>query len=283
MLCLHLLPFLRTIDIIPSMHGDDFEDFIGSHHATEPALLPVGLQSLHEFNWHSEQAYRSVNYKMLITLMRLPSIESIDVHVVEEYSPFPEPDEHSTSGITNLHFSGGAISDISLTRILTLPRALTHFTYNGTHGNNLDLGLFSAALKPLKQSLEHLEINLLNGWSRSEPDDLSMVRFAPLRDWPMLRVVRIMPSTLLGTKHELGLAQVLPAGLCAFGIMNDYFLPLEDVVEMVLVMLEQKTKQLPRLRRLALSSSIRINPELSRKVRIACLAVGVEVVGLCGL
>lgn len=282
-LCLHLLPFLRTIDIIPSMYGDDFEDFIESHHATESTLLPLGLQSIREFNWHSSQVSRRVSYTMLITLMRLPSIQSIDVYVIEEYIPFPEPDEPSTSGITNLHFSGGAISEISLTRILKIPRALTRFTYNGMYGNNPDLGLFSNALKPLQQSLQYLEINLLNGWSRSEPDDPLMASFASLRDWPMLHIVRIAPVALLGMKNELGLAQVLPAGLCAFGIMNDYFWSLEDVVEMVLVMLEQKAKRLPRLRRLALSSSIRMNPELCRKVRVACMAVGVEEVGLCGL
>lgn len=279
-LCLHLLPFLTTLDIIPSLYEYDFEAFIESLHATPPTSLPLGLQSLREFNWYSGESDHGVSYTMLLTLMRLPCIRIIDLHIVEELrGPFPEPDKKGISGLTNLHLSSAAISDTSLARILTLPSALTRFSFNATHGSDLNLTHLSTALKPLQHSLQHLELGLFHGWNRSGIDELSITKLASLRDWPVLRSVRVAPVALLGVVKEQGLAQVLPPGLCAFGILGDYFWSDEEVADMVLVMLGQKEKLLPRLRRLALSSGIRVNLKLVEKIEVACKNVGVVRVG----
>ncbi|KAL0639421.1 hypothetical protein Q9L58_001449 [Maublancomyces gigas] len=273
-LCLYLLPFLTTLDVMPSFRNHDFEVFIESLHATLPTSLPPGLQSLRVFNWYSDGCEQGVSYAMLLTIMRLPCIRTIDVDIIEELrGPFPDPDSRAISGITNLHFSA-AISSTSLTRILTLPRALTHFSFNLTLGYDLNLSHLSTALKPLQRSLQILELGIFDRWSRGEVDGL----LTSLREWPVLRSVRIAPVTLLGVENEQGLAQVLPAGLCALGIFSDYISLDTDIAEIVLVMLGQKGKMLPCLRRLALPPCIEANPKLFTEIIVACEKVGVVVV-----
>lgn len=78
-------------------------------------------------------------------------------------------------------------------------------------------------------------------------------------------------------ENEQGLAQVLPAGLCALGILSDYFSLDKDIAEIVLVMLGQKEKMLPCLRRLALPPCIEANPKLVTGINVACGKVSVVV------
>lgn len=279
-LCLHLLPSLTTLVLFPPLGYYIMVNFIESLKPTLPTSVPLGFQSLRNFHWYPGERHNEygVSYTMLLTIICLPSIRTITVSIIERLcGPFPAADDMAISAITDLRLCCAAISSTTLTRILKLPRALTRFSFYAKNGNGSTIVHLTNELKPLQHSLQELVLDCLNCWDKGM--EQSITKLASLRDWPELRIVRIAPVTLVGADNELGFAQVLPAGLCALGIEPDKFWSDEDVADMVLVMLEQKTRMLPRLQRLALSSGIGTKPVLLEKIMVACKSVGVMLVG----
>lgn len=256
-LLMHLLPCLHALHIRPG-EDNEFDQLLESHHATKStASLPLALQSLCEFSWHSGDSDSGVGSGTLLALMRLPCIRLIDVQIVDEIeSPFPGASDATTilpeSAVTNLNFSYGQISGPCLTRILKLPRALTHFSYRSMFGNTFTLAELDTAMEPLKHTLCHLDLDLfdLQPMQEFDPSEDSTT-LGSLREWPALRSVRISLLPLVGLELSQSLAGLLPAGLRALQVIRDPFWQIEDVVNEVVAMLEQKEAMLPLLVKLA--------------------------------
>lgn len=279
-LLMHLLPCLRILDVIPPEDRDEFNDLMEAHYATQhTGSLPLAFRFLREFVSSSDFADCGVGSTMLLTLLRLPHIRTIVVPMVDEdESPFPGADSTAIvaiSTVTNLNFSYTDLSPSALTRIFTVPRTLTHFSYCAAQGWDYDLAAFSTALQPLQHSLRHLHLDLYRyNKDASQP----ITTLASLRDWPLLRGERISLLPLLGTTGSQELARVLPAGLCALEIISDPSWLAERVVDEVVVMLGEKERLLPRLKMLAVLLSGEKSLEDMERLGAACKVANVQLV-----
>lgn len=279
-LLLHLLPRLRTLHVIPAHDRDKFDEFMSAENA-----IPLALQSLQEFRWYSADRRSGVSPTMLLTLLGLPSIRIIDVHMVTELeSPFSAPDAATvamaTSPATHLEFSFGEISTWTLSRILKIPRALTHLTYRAVSGNRSSLSDVAASLAPLRSTLQHLDLDLFRCIIRVHHGAWQTESFGSLREWPVLRNVRCSLMTLLG-KGETRLADVLPPGLRALETVSDPFWTVEEAVCEVVAMLARKHVMLPRLRTVAVHVNWPKSEEMVGRLSAACTAAGVRLVEGC--
>lgn len=281
-LLMHLLPCLRTLRVHPCEDSDEFDDLLDSHHATKStASLPLAFQSLREFSWHSGDSDSGVGSTMLLALMRLPCIRLIDVHIVDEIeSPFPGSRNATTilpeSAVTNLDFSYGDISGPSLTRILRLPRALTHFSYRAISTNNFTFAELDTAMQPLKLTLCQLDLNLFP--SQVINPCSSWTTLGSLREWPALRRVRMSLVLLVGLELSHSLAGLLPAGLRTLQVLRDPYWPFENVVDEVVAMLEQKEAMLPLLVKLGVPIDWKPSEAVVERLRAACPGTGVQLV-----
>lgn len=276
-LLLHLFPRLRILHVIPAHDRDKLDEFLSADNAT-----PLGLQSLREFRWYSADRRRGVSPTMLLTLLGLPSIRIIDVHMVTELeSLFPAPDAATlamaTSAATHLEFSFGEISTWTLSRILKVPRALTHLTYRAISGNHSSLSEVADSLAPLRSTLQHLDLDLFRCISRDHHGAWQTESLGSFREWPVLRNVRCSLMALLG-KDETRLADVLPRGLRALETVSDPFWTVEEAVCEVMAMLARKHVMLPHLRTVAVHVYGPKSQELVGRLGAACTAAGVELV-----
>lgn len=269
-LLIHLLPRLHTLHVIPAHDRDKFDEFIADDY-----VMPAGLQLLREFRWYSADRHSGVSPAVLLRLLRLPCIRTIDVHMVTEIeSPSRVLDAATeaigTSAATHLEFTFGDISLNSLTPILKIPRALTHFTYRGIAGNLAALPDVGSALAPLRSSLQHLDLDLFRCINRSPQGAAQSESIGSLREWPVLRNVRCSLMALLG-KEPSQLADVLPFGLHALETVGDSFWTVEEVAREVVVMLQRKQSMLPGLKTVAVHVDWLKSPEMVGRLEVACV------------
>lgn len=282
---MHLFPRLHALHLIPPQFSDDFEELMEEHHATtDAAMLPRSLQSIREFSWSWFAGQTGISSTMLLTLLRLPSIRDINVHIIDEVEwPHPGtkdtiavPDYTGVSGVTHLKFRYGNISPSSLTRILKLPRALTHFSYRAKEGFNFNFADLGAALRPLRHSLRHLDLDLFWGIGHIQFEVVPRTTLGSFQDWPVLRYLRIPMMPLLGKDRSDLLAYMLPVGLCELEILSDPYWLFPDVVGEVVVMLGRKASMLPSLRELKIVDKSTCL-EVVQKLRAACKVANVEL------
>lgn len=282
-LLLHLLPCLHSLHAITPDDCDEFDDLMDAHHATQHiASLPLAFQSLRQFVIGSAFTICGVGSTTLFTILRLPHIRVIDFPVVyEDGSRFPEAEASTTiasSSITHLTLSLTDLSESALGRILSVPRALTHFSYSAMKGCNYDFAAFSTALHPLQNSLYHLDIDFFLYANCSNCYPQPTIRLPSLRQWPALRSVRTALFPLLGRTGSYELARMLPVGLTTLEIILDGYWPIERVVDVVVVMLEQKGTMLPRLKWLMVLLDAEKSLEVMERLGAACKAADVQLV-----
>lgn len=278
-LLLHLLTRLHTLHVIPPHDRDSLDEFLSTDHA-----IPAALQSVREFRWYSADSASGVSPTMLLTLLRLPSIRIIDIHMVAEIEvPFPitngdaATNAMGTSTATHLEFTFGDISSWSLTRIMRVPRALTHFTYRAISGNRMGFGDMEFGLAPMQSTLQHLDLDLFRCIGRRFHGAVQSVPICSLREWPVLRNVRCSLMVLVG-QDKSRLADVLPRGLRALETVIDSFWTAEEVVHETVVMLQRKNEMLVGLKSVAVHVDWPKRPDIVERLGTACRGVDVELV-----
>lgn len=183
--------------------------------AGPPGAAPT-FQSLREFTWGQVDSRSSgIGPTQLLTL---PCIR----HITVDMAPGPDMDSipreiltplAGTSTVTHLALSDGNMSATGLTRILQLPRALTHLRYDGRVGN-ADVPLFRVALACVRATLQYLRI----GDCAAFGDDgrwNAHRGIGPLKDWPALRSVGGSLVVFIGPCEGVTdtLAGIMPAVL----------------------------------------------------------------------
>lgn len=179
-----------------------------------------------------------------------------------------------TSTVTRLALAFDGVSCEWLTRILLIPQTLTYLSCTVYFVRPFDLSHLRSALQPLKNSLNHLSLDLrdISAWGGQVTNTIGS-----LRAWTVLRSVRISLIALPGAAYA-SLAHVLPACLHNLHIIDSSN---AVVWGAVVPMLEDKEWMLPRLEKLAGSVDGILSPDWMDRVEEACAAAGVEFVDSC--
>lgn len=243
----------------------NFLRFLESEKALSPTA-PAALRSLREFHC-SARDRSSLTRNTLIALLQLPCIDHIDarirarpVHASCVLTPVAR-----SSCITKLRFADSHLSLAQLSSILTIPIALTHFSYTAATGGAFDIMGFMATLAPLPQTLQYLHMDL------RYTVILTPVEFegASLRAWSALRSLSCPLVALMRPESESMLADVLPSGLRELAVIACAPWLYREVVEKVVDMLKRKDMQVPALRKVAVVSIA--EPQFVREMlEVAC-------------
>lgn len=209
-LLLHHLPNVRKLELnTPSTNFQYAHAHFEAAIRTPTPLLALGLRSLRAFH-----TAPNVATPWLVALLRLPSLRTIEIGI-NDYDDTPVPSEiKGTSGVTDLTLSCMGISTAVLASLLQIPAALTRFSYDEIYDEpypvtEADAAAFSAALQPLRPTLQHLVIHGLIRALGSGISDLN--RIGSLRAWPNLRTLCCPMETLLGWPMTAQLVHVVPA------------------------------------------------------------------------
>lgn len=156
-LLLHLLPHVRELHLWPPDSPSTYNDYLVATNGT----LPLALRSVRHLSCTWASNHRGVTRDMLLTILTLPNIETVEVHILDEIDdPYPVA-TNATSLISTLHISYSEISIPSLAHILLVPRARTHLSFTSTiHPVIIDLGELYSALAPVRDTLQVLELIL---------------------------------------------------------------------------------------------------------------------------
>lgn len=291
---LHLLPELHGLHLLPPSQCDQLDHLFQSFHVQQPIeTLPKAFHSLREFRCHWDSCYSGVSTEVLVLLLRLPYIRSITIPfagVTEPCSPKVNAAiaaAAGTSTITHLECASVLSQASSLPGILTIPRALMHFSYFGGRENvdAFDLVAFGRTLQPLRKSLKSLHLDFINLYSNARGDNNRLTAtIGSLHQWPVLSIIQCPLLALLGLGPQpdspLQLADVLPVGIRELEILGDSYWSFADTVHEVVVLLGQK-EMVPRLKRVAVYQDYRRDYQLLERLRAACRAAEVELVELC--
>lgn len=140
-------------------------------------------------------------------------------------------------------------------------------------------GLFGLAIKPVRSTLEHLDIDLED--PLIEEEESSPARIGSLRLWPSLRSLKCPMTLLLGSRlaeNSPWLVEVLPPNIRDLHIVPCPSWSNEETVREVVQLLDEKEHVPPALRVLTISSVRRLNPQVVQTLEAACEAVAVKLV-----
>lgn len=280
-LLLHLVRHLHVLTLTSLENSTDvFAQLIVTHDTSlGPRTLPLPLRNLREFKCTNG----GVSPESLLTLLQLPCIRKIDVHLTDDANTPLDLIEAAagTSPVTTLRFAPADIPPPLLERILKIPIALSYFSYTTRSCTVLPLSCVGQTLQPLRQTLLHLEIDL-SGVTQPMNMPHTPAFFLPgsFWDWPALQTVTCALWTLLGrpvVSDGLRLADVLPVGIKELDIRGGGFWSFEQEVDRLVELLGVKDAAMPGLLKLAVGmgeESLRSKDML----RVACEAAGVELV-----
>lgn len=290
-LLLHLLPSVRVLRInpprdIPPLTISYFTYCVEPLHDALGDRPTLRLQSLREFSCFNRRRGfgGGVTVKTVLTLMTLPCLNSIDVHIVDDPTPYSYSYIDGGvpfSPVTRLRLSGDQLTAISLSLLLKAPTALTHFTFYALN-YNFDIPDFMAPLSLVRLSLQHLHLDFNRELviSPGEKDDRIRGSF---REWPVLRTlsysaVEVVEEWL--TQEPLSFADVLPCSLRGLQIRKDPYRPSRKLVDQVVELLRQKKEVVPALETVAVTSSSDDGAEIQAcaELRLACENAGVILV-----
>lgn len=231
LLLLHLVPLLQVLTIYPTRDHSLNTFFIELLSVLSRATptLPMPLQSLREFCCLHDAINDSMNSMMLLTLISLPCITIIDVRAIDSPSASTQPSGAAgTSPLTKLRLTNSMLILSTLSLVLAVPRALTHFAYSVPAGRFYNVTGFTDSLRPMQNTLQYLQLDfsgmVREGYSppRRSPGQL-MTGFRPyyphgftggsLCGWNALRTLSCSLSPLLGNwmaGRLLRLVDVLP-------------------------------------------------------------------------
>lgn len=287
-LLLYLLSSLRVLNLSPSHDSDYFADFMDDHHVLQPLLtLPVGLQSLRNFRWGTEDRTDRMSVDLLLTILCLPHIRTIDVQMGDPihlavYTAMATatttiPHITTRSPVTHLIISYGNLGAWWLAGVLKIPLALTHLSHWG--GWTLDSGIlaFRLAIQPLKHSLRLLNLE----FEFALEDEQHTNTIGSLRDWPVLHTVHVPLAALLvvstGNTSSHGLADVLPACIRDLQIFEDRCWMYDEAVQKVVELLGQK-ERVPGLQQVGVLTKTWKGFEMEERLQEACSAADMRLV-----
>lgn len=279
-LLLYLLPNLQELNLGGTPYESwDFQAFMDAQAYLSHDTLPIGLHSLRQFCGGGWGYNGAPSPEAFVALLMLPSIRIIEERMVED-NTIDHLDIDKFAGkstVKMLKFSYSEITALSLARILKMPCALTHFSYSHTPmGRELNINGrgIEVALRPLRPTLEYLELKVVDPWSDGNPSPVGV-----FRDWPVLRTVSATMSALLGHGGEevpLRLVDVLPAVIHEFEMVCGDHWELECIEGQVIKLLE--LKDLHGLNQL---NVIRVGPSYygdGVMMKTSCAAAGVNYV-----
>lgn len=247
-LLLYLLPNLQELNLGGTCYESwDFQVFMDAQAYLNQDTLPIGLQSLRQFRGRGWGLNGASSPEGFVTLLMLPSIRNIEERMVEDKTiDHLDTDKFAgKSTVKMLKFSFGDITALSLACILKMPCALTHFSYSYTpinHEMEINGRGIEVALRPLRPTLEYLELKVVGPWSGDREGGKSTT-VGVFRDWPVLRTVSATMSALLGhgrEKFPLRLVDVLPTVIQEFELSCRDHWKLECIEDQVINMLELK-------------------------------------------
>lgn len=208
---LHLVPDVQELTF-----GDTplLRTYLEQTLATPIADVP--FQSLLKFT-----SYSPVTLKMLLALMRLPSMRSITVSMSynTDYSHHPILVDSiiafaGQSSVTHLSLHTGNTSNSILQLILQMPRVLTalSYMYDCEYGLVLDTPPMHTVLHHVRPALQSLSFGGLYAVGLPEPYE---VRIGSVRNWPALTTLNCSLPALLGSRQNPTgrLVDVLPFGI----------------------------------------------------------------------
>lgn len=154
---------------------------------------------------------------MLLTMLTLPNIRTLEVHLLDELELAPTT--RASSGVSNLHIMYSHISISFLARILAVPRALKHLSFAGSRSATIDIAEVYRALVPL----EVLDVQVEWGcpWITGQ---VVMWLKETFLDWAVLRVLRCPLRLLVGdgrAERVRHLWDVQPRGICEVKVCTD--------------------------------------------------------------
>ncbi|KAL0636955.1 hypothetical protein Q9L58_004058 [Maublancomyces gigas] len=243
---------------LPNDEDDDEILLDAMNHTTN---LPLALRTVRNITVSVPQSIYGLAPPILLSLLRLPQINSLKTGLVQEIEDSFPVLHHSTSTVTKLEIEFPC-SYTTLLHMLQMPKALTHLSYRRS-SLEMDLTpeMLGSALKPVRSSLEHLDIDFED--SLDEDMDPPHARISSLRLWPALRSLKCPLTLLLGSG--------LPEN--SLRLVED-----EEMVRQVVELLHGKSFVAPALQVLTISSVWRLKPQDVEKLKAVREAVVVKVV-----
>lgn len=285
MLLLDLLPGLQVLHLNPPLGRSSFTRL---WHDT--ATVPRGLESLREFHCPplpetDSDTSDGISPSTLLLFMKLPHIHRIEIPSVDRhYIPVnPLVAAAATSRVTHLRLSHALTSAWTLTSVLRVPIALTHFSFSAVSDSNVNLPAIMGALVHIRQSLRCLHLDFRDAALTSDDEGEWWVPHeeGSLRHWPVLRTLSCSLMPLLGKgqlDEAVHLVDVLPVSLRELEVLQDWHWRVSEEVDEVVEMLERKEYVVPQLEKLAVVMVWGRNEGLVQRLVAACELAGVSLV-----
>lgn len=271
-LLLQLLPRLEALHIRVSFETANLKI---STPMERYQYLPRTLRDF-TYDWCASKNW--ITTENLLGVLLLPRIRSITISQLFS-QPFPDAERvrataaAGTSSLTHLTIYSRRTEELALRYILSVPRALTHFSFKPVMVNlRFDFPGLGLALLPLKHSLSSLELDFRNTAGPRVLEDRTTT-IGSLRDWAALRNVTCTLLGLLATDSPK-LAWVLPAGIRTLEILGDRGMPLGQAMKEVVDLLAAR-EMVPALERVCVYAGRNRSKKLRRRLKKACWAVGV--------
>lgn len=286
LLLLHILPRLRELEISPPGPLSSIMVFLESFDTTvpiEPLTLPAGLRTLHKFSCRHDATNSGISTGALLTLLMLPSINSIDVYLTDNCT-FPLPAITAMLGhsaVEKLRLTDIKMSSESLSSLLKAPAALTHFAYSAFSNANFILSTYMNAIQPLFKTLQFLQLEFPGYMSETESTSYGVtILIASLQNWPALQILSCSMVLLLGTGQRAGtlrLMDVLPVGIRALEILPDAYWSYSMVVYQLVDLLRHGTKAIPKFEKVGVMGWAGEDPIAEERLKRAAKAAGVLI------
>lgn len=283
---LHLVPTLQILHFLLPAGHDIFNDFIEEMTDGPINTLPACLRSLRVIHCHCIEG-GGVTLKSILAFLLLPSIREIilhidvcsvlirDINVDKAYS-----ESCGMSSVTKLNFSCNRIDGQLMKRILAVPRALTHLSYQDHRDGPGSFGSveFEEALGFVRPTLQYLRLGF-EYYDKQYRTGNTGYTIGSLQSWPVLKSLRSSLTILVGMGPEvsvLRLVDVLPLGIRELHVEMDELWTFTQVTDQIVVMLEQKL--VSGLGNLAMVTVCAVEEQVEQRLRDACEAAGVQLV-----
>lgn len=273
---LYLLPSLKVLHIRrPPLN---FFRSLPYHITPGPRAL---LKSLCEFHCSHSNSYL-MPATVFIALLQLPSLDYIDVRINRRLVHPSYRLEHvpRSSHVTKMRLANNNLWFTDLSRILSIPTALTHFSYTVATADTVDIPRFMASLAPVRTTLQYLHLDLGHIKQATDRDTIPLLGES-LREWSALRTLTCPLLALLGSSSTRTLADVLPLGLRELAVVASSDWPYGEMVAQVVALLELKMIRVPVLEKVAVVNvgAVVDEVEFARGILdVACQRAGVQCV-----
>lgn len=269
---LSLMPRLQLFEVRPLIDSNQDAFFNCLHH---PAVFPVALDNLREFLSTECDLRDGLSAKLLMRLMKLPSLRTLVVCLDCDIRPSLFEQIVCTSEITTLELVNACVSYDILATILKVPRSLISFTYRPPPHFSFNLDELGKALQPLQESLVHLVLDFdkVNIDNDIDADDGTIGSF---RDWGCLESIDISLMLLFGrgANQYLELHTLVPPGLRTLRVLHDDYWDSDSLIEQVLQLVQ--LGECSRLRKVDVG---KLPAEDLKLLADACRRGNVELVG----